>query len=486
MLERWLSRNVGGDTRLLAIRIRALFGGFSETQIVNLLDLFQSGVFPMGSQPALAAYWEGIFLQLSRTCTGMDAFTVFREMMGPEGLTGAQLKQFWTTSLNGGGGSELLVRAIQPLVGAGLTGTQISTLIGHFLDNAHRITLTRQQVATALGHLRPKLTGTQALTLCNFFQTNLPAGIHNYLANGVSDIPVRFLAVCDSIRQSVLPAGTIMNLMAAHGTLTAANASVLLFCCDLDYVAEFINTALPGTITLPGGVANTGGDLLGYAEGRGNISQVKDVMANAHATTLPVDRLAYFLCHLRLMAAGDRVARLASFINDAYAARRSKNRNHSWTEIKDLVHQFVTDLRPANGPGGIGARTAQDRGRCHCPAERVTYFLKAHTYRFLDFSLVGRTKDDITFFPAAMTAGNMETLVYNVLGAIGAGAIDDAADSEVIRISTVNYGGSDYEIGLKADRNIRGDVALMHFMPYTVDPADFWHKDLLTAIGKLF
>ena len=392
MLDEWLKTQLGDNGRLMGVRVRALFGSLGEPGIETFLGLFTTGVFSGGVRPL--DYWEGVFSQLARVqYSGVTAITVLRAMLGPGNLTGAQLQLFWSTSLGGTGRSEVLVGSIQTLIGpGGLTGIQISALIGHLLDGAHRITLDKDQVLQALTNLRGKLTPTQTQTCCTFFQTNLPGAIHE--ANKM------FLRVCVRIRASAMAPADITALFAAHGVLTAAHTAELLLKCRFDYPAEFIHTALPGGLVLPGGVANTGGDLLAYAIGRGTIPHVIEVLDEGHTAAMPVDAMAHALCHLRLMAAGDRVKRVASFISQAFASRTSKGRAHSWAEIMDLVDAFVNDNRHTNGPGTVGHPAAINVGRCYCTGERVAYFLKAHTYRFLDFTIVGRSRDDITFFPA--------------------------------------------------------------------------------------
>jgi len=474
MLDEWLKTQLGDDARLMGVRVRALFGSLGEAGMVNFLGLFTSGAFPAGVRPL--DYWEAVFSQFARVqYSGVTAIDVFRAMLGPGNLTGAQLQVFWSTSLGGTGRSEVLAGSIQTLIGAGgLTGAQIGTLIGNFLDRAHRITLDKDQVLLALTNLRTKLSPTQTQACCTFFQANLPGGIH--------EADTKFLRVCERIRASAMAAVDITALFAAHGTLTAARTAQLLLVCRFDYPAEFIHTALPGGLTRPGGVANTGGDVLAYAIGQGTIQHVMNVLDEGRAAAMPVAAMARALCHLRLMGAGDRVARVATFIRLAYAARRSKGRDHSWTEIMDLVDAFVNDNRHTNGPGAIGHPPAIHVGRCHCTGERVGYFLKAHTYRFLDFTIVGRSRDDITFFPAGTNAAAMDLAVRAAFGAIAGGDVDNAVAADAIIIA--NHGG--YETGLIADNAHHNCAALVHFMPYTLDPADYWHKNLLAAIGGLF
>ena len=65
---------------------------------------------------------------------------------------------------------------------------------------------------------------------------------------------------------------------------------------------------------------------------------------------------------------------------------------------------------------------------------------------------------------------------------IPGGDIDNAVAADAMSIA--NYAG--YETGLIADRAHHNCAALIHFMPFTLDPEDFWHKNLLAAIGRLF
>jgi hypothetical protein len=473
MLDDWLKARLGDDARLMGVRVRALFGSLGDPGMENFLDLFTSGVFPGGVRPL--DYWEAVFSQLARVqYSGVTAINVFRAMLGPGNLTGAQLRTFWSTSLGRTGGSEVLARSIETLIGpGGLTGGQISTLIGHLLDGAHRIKFDKDQVLQALTNLRVKLSPTQTQTCCTFFQTNLPA---------IHQTDKMFSGVCRRIRASTMAAVDITALFAGHGTLTAAHTAQLLLECQFDYPAEFIHTALPVGLVRPGGVANTGGDVLAYAIGRGTVPHVIEVLDEGRDAAMPVDAMARALCHLRLMAAGDRVKRVATFIREAYAARTSKGRAHPWAEIMDLVGAFVTDNRHTNGPGTVGHPAAINVGRCYCTGERVGYFLKAHTYCFLDFTIVGRSRDDITFFPAGTDAAAMDLAVRAAFAAIGGGDVDNAVAADQMVIA--NYAG--YETGLIADRAHHNCAALIHFMPFTLNREDYWHKNLLAAVGRLF
>jgi hypothetical protein len=66
-------------------------------------------------------------------------------------------------------------------------------------------------------------------------------------------------------------------------------------------------------------------------------------------------------------------------------------------------------------------------------------------------------------------------------------AIDDAKESNNISISNVHITGLDYEVGLVAQGQIPANrVALIHLMPFLANSDQYWHKNLLAAVGLLF
>jgi hypothetical protein len=237
-------------------------------------------------------------------------------------------------------------------------------------------------------------------------------------------------------------------------------------------------------VALPVGVVDQA-SLLAYAVSHGSAAYVAEVLTEAATATVPCTETARILLHLQLMTAGDRVRRLADFIRRAAAHIVAKRRQHTWAEIMDLVDQFVADGRHNNDPATVNGGGQISVGACRCTGERIGYFVKAHTYGYFDFTIVNRSRDDITLFPPGMNVAAMRLLVGNVFGQVDAQTIADAAESNKLEISNVDCGGQEYEIGLVA-QGTGGNVALIHFMPFTVDPADFWHKDLLQAVGRLF
>jgi hypothetical protein len=489
MLDTWLMANLPSDSvRQFGVFVRRVFGGIGEQQIVALLTQLKAG------GPLLE--WEGRFSQLTREgVTGTEATTGFNALLtGQQPLTGAQLNTFWAAALGTTGGSELVMRCVWQLSSTPnpLSGQQIRDLILLFLNGtacpgcAHpRLILSKSQLLTALTDLRSKFTPQQVWTFCLFFQADLPADLPAKLPPGPPTRAGRFLAICRDVRATTRTGHDLILAITTHGNLTNPQLAALLFLGSFEYTLEFLATGLP-PVPLPNGVVGSP-SLLSYAISKGTTAAVAGVLAQAAKADVPCTVTARLFIHLRRMTAGDKVERLAKFIEEAGAARevRGQKRKHTWVEIMALVDLFVADNRHLNSPNAVQGGALIVEGSCRCTGERVRYFVKAHTYGWFDFTIVDRSRDDITLFPQGTTDAGMRGLVQNVLAQVDDDTVKDVLASNTIHISTEDYAGSTYEIGLIKQRD-GVTVALIHFMPFTLDPADYWHKDLLGAVGWLF
>lgn len=492
-LERWVRVRLTDDTaaRLFLVYLHNLFTTASDRTLMDLLDKLldrrAAPTTPLAVQQAGQAldYWSPVFLQLKRSgVSGTDALACFTLILD-DGISGTVFRTFWTNMLGRTGGSEAVVGCIQQLNSRhnGLTGSRILFLISAFGTGqvntdygVVHIRLSKVDLLTSLTCLRVKLDPMQIRKFCRFFQSNF--------TGAAFEAGNRFRTLCTSISRTGRSQQSIMQLVSAHGTLTDGDLVRLLLECDFEYCMNFLTTALPIGITLPGGVGNAIA-LVAWVIPQANIAAVVTVFNKAHAADVPIGSLVRLFCHLQHMTAGDRVARLGEFIDRAEVARKThdqRGRDHTWPEVMNLIATFVTDQRVTNGPTTAPSPPSVNVGTQYCTSERITYFLKAHTYRYFDFSIVNRSRDDITLFPSGTGGGGMRTLVSNVLGNTDP---TDAQGNTQMTISTVDYGGSYYEVGL-IGQNGSNQVGLLHFMPFTADAGAFWHKTLLTAIGRLF
>ena len=482
MLDDYLRVSVSqGDARLFGVRVRALFGGVSELDIVRLLTRLDNGA---GTTSEKLLRWEPRFAQLTRSgLSGSALAATFNALLtGNHALTGQELHDFWSAALGRTGESEILVAIVRELISVqnGLNGEQIRDLVMLFLHGATPwISLSKRELLTALTNLRLKFSPLQTRAFCLFFRANLPGTVR------VS--AQRFLEICDEVGRGGLTAQNISIALHTHGNLTNADLATLLFTGPFTYCMQYLDTALPPALVLPMNVHNSPGGVLAFAVSKGTARRVAEVLTKAFTATMPCDVLSRLLCHLRHMTAGDRVQRLGTFIDEAAANLTARGRRHTWVEILELVDQFVADLRIANGPAALAVGAQIRRGQCVCSGERIKYFLRAHTYRYFDFTIVDRSKDDITMFPPGMAEAAMRNLVTQVFGALSAAAIEDASDAAEIIISNVRVGMLDYEVGLVAHGGLPpNSVALLHLMPFLANADQYWHKNLLAAVGRLF
>jgi hypothetical protein len=492
MVDAWLLNNLPPDPvrrSLFGAYVRRVFGGIGEQQVVTLLTALNVG--------GQVLEWEGRFSQLAREgVTGTTATTGFDALLtGQQSLTGVELNAFWAAALGPTGRSELVMRCVQQLSGptSPLSGQQIRDLILLFLSGTactacaqpnRKLILTKSQLLTALTDLRSKFTPQQVWTFCLFFQVNLPATVAPEVT------PKKFLTMCRDVRATTRTGHDLIQVINAHGNLTNSQLAVLLFHGSLGYTVEFLATVLPQVPQLPNNV-NDPPSLLSYAISRGTAAAVAEVLAEAtkadkadkadNGVGMSCTVTARLLIHLQRMTAGDRVIRLVRFIERADPARKARGRKHTWVEVMDLIDQFVADNRHNQDPATVPVGNAIVGVSCRCTGERIAYFLTAHTFGWFNFHIVDRTKDEITMFPPGTTLGGMRVLVQNALVNVDVEMVQDVLASDRMGIFTVGA----HEIGLVKQRN-GNTVALVHFMPFSLNPADYWHKDLLSAIGPLF
>ena len=481
-IDDWVNANLPADDRRLTRVYLNFFSAVPEATVVATLNAL-SGGFGHGPRPRHPVLdWMPVISQLQKTqFNGATAHTVLQFMTSGAGaLTGSQLLTFWFTALAGRGGSEVLLDCIEHLRGGLTTPTQIWDCIVSFIDGAHRIALSKEDLRAALQHLATGgLTPELRFTFCTYLQTNYPAGVVAAAVAGT-----RFLALCRGMRTAAIPPATFNAFLTVHPPLTDGEFARLLM--DLGYrkFREIIDAALPAGLNVPTGPPHTPAGMLGYAVTRQHTAAVSEALSEAiDAEMIPAatDFLFRLCDHLQHMAAGDRVQRVGKFIKEAKAARTSKGREHPWSEIERLLRNFTDDGRHNNAAVPPAAAVTTN-ARIRCTGERIQYFMRAHSYAYHDFTIAGRTREDITFFALGTTVADVRGWVGTALTNVDDEDVDTAAEGGPARIIVVGT----YELGLIADGGGGGRAALIHFMPYSVDPARHWSSALLRAFRHLY
>jgi hypothetical protein len=510
-MEDWLKNNLlldDADVRLFAFSLRRCFAGKQDGEIVSLLanQMRRNCSTAKNDCKTWVQGWDPVFAQLGKEAIpGTTSFQCFSVMSDPaSGLDGPALLTFWWNLLGRTGRSEIIVQCISLLITgpAPLDGRQVAALLLMLKNDpvvgTRPISLTKEESLKVLTDLTGgALQPTYIDALVRYVQTNASTNVVS-AANAKKE----FLRFCAEFRGSGLSGIELNTLVTGHLHLTDPQFSVLLLLVPLRYLYDLFNVpcvASPAVALTPapGPTPATCGSVLAYAITRCAHNRVQDLAvflkaaADADATgtaaPVPAANLFYLLQFLRDMTAGDSVDRLTSLVTGARKGRFAGKRRHSWASVFTLIHQFVTDNRRTLGPTNVPVTTAVTTNNIHCTGERFTYFFKAHTYAYCDFKLVNRSAADITFFsPGTVTYLAMQGLVQGACLSVPTGDVDDAISGSKMAVEHYTYSGHDYELGLVKDNAVRTRAALLHFMPFTVDPADYYHKDLLTAIGFLF
>lgn len=462
--------------RLLRVRLR----GQTDTQIIYLLDQLARGYGARPTGSRWVSNWDAVFTQMGRGGHSPDEIvSVVRYLCA--GATGPQIQQLFDNYIADGVHSDHIADLMLFLMNGpnGLHGSDGVPCI--MALGAAPLSLRPRQVRAFLTALENAgLNPEDVLAIQQFLTLHGAAALANTVMHERTN---KLVNLATSIDQCALGRAQIVNFFGGpYAPLN--NVQVLNLALDMPF--RFVHDLL-GHSGMPalihGGLADCNNLL-------SNMILFLNACRECLVSNACIVRIFAYFPHVpkRNMSCHGN---LVDFIRLTHTARSENKANgRNWAEVLNLVDQFVASGRRnagvAVGNGAVINYGLPSGRTLRCNSERRLYFLRAHTLRYCDFSIIDRTKDDISFWPANTVSFNWITLLIQNQLCVGGndGLLGQiCSDAEGGNYSCQFVGV--FEVGVISQGH--GIFPLMHFLP-TANHLGVVvvHKGLLAAIAKLF